>query len=139
MAVGVGNQGRNTRLWALAAVIFVLLLAGCQTATTAGGPGTGVATAVAQAPTGVGVTSMGEVHVVDTSNSIVREINKMTDAESVIAGTGGSGFTGDGGLATAADLDLPTAMTIDGRLFRTVEITGFASCRTPRERGSGYQ
>jgi sugar lactone lactonase YvrE len=70
-----------------------------------------------------------------------------------VAGTGAPGFAGDGGLATAAELDLPSGITLDGagnlyiadtnnNLIRKVTaatgiITTVAGSETPRGLGNG--
>ena len=102
---------------ALIAVGPLMLLCACQIATVAGGPGgsgTTVATAVSQVPTGAGDDTSGvtpTLRIADTSNSVVRAITESNDEESVIAGNGTAGYSGDGGSATAAELQDPTAIT----------------------------
>ena len=60
----------------------------------------------------------GNVYMVDENNNCVRKI----DASGIIttfAGTGAAGFSGDGGLASAAKLNFPTDIAIDtaGNIF----------------------
>ncbi|MFI6526760.1 NHL domain-containing protein [Streptomyces uncialis] len=63
-------------------------------------------------PREVVVDSAGAVHVVDSNNHRVRRIT--TDGKiSTVAGTGVAGFSGDGGPATAARLNLPLGVAMD--------------------------
>ena len=65
-------------------------------------------------PTGVAVNSRGELFIADYLNNVVRKV----DADGVIstvAGTGSAGFSGDGGPATQAMLDLPGGIAFDGQ------------------------
>jgi sugar lactone lactonase YvrE len=62
-------------------------------------------------PTGVAVLPSGNVFVVDSGSTRVREISGGT--MNTIAGNGISGFGGDGGPATAALLDHPTGLAAD--------------------------
>ena len=46
----------------------------------------------------------GDLYIADTGNYIIRKVSKSTGVISTIAGTGLSGYSGDGGLATNASL-----------------------------------
>ena len=56
---------------------------------------------------------LGNVYFVEMKNHIVRKIAHDTGVISTIAGTGKSGFSGDGGPATAAELNVPHSITLD--------------------------
>jgi sugar lactone lactonase YvrE len=80
----------------------------------------GLATAAElDSPAGVAVDSAGDIFIADSNNQRVREVAAATGIIATIAGTGVAGFGGDGGTATAARLDLPTAMALDaaGNLY----------------------
>lgn len=61
----------------------------------------------------------GNLFIVDSYNNRIRKIDASTGIISTIAGTGTSGFAGDGGLASLAQFNRPTGITIDanGNLF----------------------
>ncbi len=75
----------------------------------------GQATATAlYSPYGVVVDSQGDLFFTDSGENEVREVNASTGVITTVAGTGAMGYSGDGGLATAAELDDPTGLAIDG-------------------------
>jgi len=64
-------------------------------------------------PEGVALDSLGNLYIADTQNSVVREVTAGTIQ--TIAGTGGSsGYSGNGGAATSALLNLPSGLFLDG-------------------------
>ncbi|HET6991189.1 MAG TPA: T9SS type A sorting domain-containing protein [Bacteroidia bacterium] len=58
------------------------------------------------------IDTAGNLFFIDGSNNCVREIN-TSGIISTVVGTGTSGFSGDGGLATAAQLNIPTSLAFD--------------------------
>jgi sugar lactone lactonase YvrE len=75
----------------------------------------GLATAAQiNGPTGVAVDGSGNLYIVDQGNSRIRMVTASTGNISTIAGTGTSGFTGDGGTATSAQLNNPQRVAVDG-------------------------
>jgi sugar lactone lactonase YvrE len=73
--------------------------------------------AVLDSPAGVAVDTAGNVYIADTHNNRIRKVTSGTIT--TIAGTGAAGFSGDGGAATSAMLNLPTAVAVDaaGNLY----------------------
>jgi sugar lactone lactonase YvrE len=55
----------------------------------------------------------GNLYVVDNLNNRVRRVDLATGTITTFAGTGGVGFMGDGGQATAAELNLPHGVALD--------------------------
>ncbi len=64
-------------------------------------------------PYGVAVDGSGNVYLADYSNNRIRKVTP-SGTISTIAGNGTASFSGDGGAATAAELQLPTGVAIDG-------------------------
>ena len=60
---------------------------------------------------GVAVDSSGNVYICDTANNRVRKVSK--GIITTFAGTGAAGFSGDGGTATAAQLNAPAGVAVD--------------------------
>ncbi len=80
----------------------------------AGSLGDGLAATLAQlhAPSGLVFDGAGRLLIADYLNNKVRRVG--TDGTiSTVAGTGAAGFTGDGGAATAAQLNLPVSVAFD--------------------------
>ena len=65
-------------------------------------------------PTGVAVDRAGNIYIADSDNEVVREVNAGTGVITTIAGTPQtSGYSGDGGLATAAKLFTPWGLALN--------------------------
>ena len=64
-------------------------------------------------PTGVAKDMNGNIYFSELSNNIVRKVNKKTGALSLVAGNTTSGFSGDGGAASAAKLNTPAGVAVD--------------------------
>ena len=107
-------------------VLFLLLLSaapvGAQSSsvimTVAGGGsslGDGGAATAAQltSPRSVAVDSAGNVYISDFTGHRVRKVTVATGVITTVAGTGVAGFSGDGGLATAAQLNNPAGIALD--------------------------
>jgi hypothetical protein len=60
-------------------------------------------------PQGLHLTSAGDLYVADADNHAIRKIS-AAGVVSTFAGTGTSGYTGNGGLATSARLNVPEAV-----------------------------
>lgn len=65
-------------------------------------------------PFDVALDKAGNLFVADTINHRIRKINLTTNIITTVAGIGTPGYSGDGGPATSAQLELPTSMAVDG-------------------------
>lgn len=70
-------------------------------------------------PSGTASDSSGNLYIADTQNNVVREVAATTGIITTIAGTGTFGYSGDGGQATSAQLNLPNGVAVDsaGNLY----------------------
>lgn len=70
------------------------------------------------APQGMTIDSNGTLYIADTGNNLIRKITTNGNI-TTLAGTGASGYTGDGGSALSATLRNPTGVAIDsfGNIF----------------------
>ena len=56
---------------------------------------------------------LGNVYFSDTDNHRIRKVTAATDVIRTIAGTGTAGYSGNGGLATAATIQYPCGINLD--------------------------
>ena len=68
-------------------------------------------------PEGIFVDASGNIFIADTGNSLIREVVASTGNIQTVAGsfTAGAGYSGDGGLATSAQLSDPYGVFVDGQ------------------------
>ena len=80
------------------------------------GPAT---TAQLMGPRGLAVAADGNLYIADFGNHRVRRVGLSSGRITTVAGTGTAGFSGDDGLATAAQLANPTGVAVDaaGNLY----------------------
>jgi sugar lactone lactonase YvrE len=64
-------------------------------------------------PIGVAVDRLGNVYIVDGQSNRVRKVNVTNGIITTIAGNGTNGYSGDGGLATSANLNCNYGITVD--------------------------
>ena len=70
-------------------------------------------------PNGLTIDILGNIYIVDNSNNCIRKIS-TSGIITTVAGNGTAGFSGDGGQATAAELNLYSgaiAVDVVGNLF----------------------
>jgi hypothetical protein len=84
------------------------------------GDGGAASSAQLNQPGGVSVDPSGNLFIADTLNSVIRKVS-VSGVISTVAGnlTLGAGFSGDGGMATSAQLDWPADVKLDssGNLY----------------------
>ena len=75
-------------------------------------PGPSAATSVPLTPLGVAAAG-GNLYVTDNTQSVVREVTS-TGAQTLTAGNGTYGYSGDGGPATSAGIYDPQSVALEG-------------------------
>ncbi|HEY1206842.1 MAG TPA: NHL repeat-containing protein, partial [Bryobacteraceae bacterium] len=65
-------------------------------------------------PLGIALDTAGNLYIADYLNYRVREVVAATGAIQTVAGNGAIGYSGDGGPATAAKINAPYAVAVDG-------------------------
>jgi len=96
---------------------IITTIAGNGTTGYAGDNGPATAAAL-NGPSGLDVDTAGYLYISDAGNNVIRKIN-TSGIISTIAGDGVSGFSGDNGPATAAEIGYPLGLKIDkyGNIF----------------------
>ncbi len=84
-----------------------------------GGDGGPAISAQIRYPAGLAVDAAGNLFFADTFNQRIRRIDATTGIVTTVAGDGTSGYGGDGGAATAAQLQSPGDVAVDaaGKLY----------------------
>lgn len=80
-----------------------------------GGDGGAAASATLALPWDVTEDASGNLYIVDQGNNRIRKVTSPTNGGTIstVAGNGSTGYSGDGGLATAATLDGPSSVAFD--------------------------
>src|ERR1700678_3079135 len=86
---------------------------GCTGQTDSVGDGCPATSAELNYPEGVAVDSAGNIYIADQQNSRIRKVTASTGIISTVAGNGTAGYSGDGGLATSAELGQSTGVAVD--------------------------
>jgi len=117
-AVAVDNLGNlyiadtsNNRIRKVDSTGLITTLAGTNSSGFAGDGGLATS-AILNQPWGVAVDGVGNIFIGDYGNNRIRRID-TSGVITTIAGTNGSGFLGDGGAATKAQLFSPRGVAVD--------------------------
>jgi sugar lactone lactonase YvrE len=70
--------------------------------------------ATVNGPSGIALDGAGNLYIADTGNNVIRMISAATGVIVTVAGNGSQGSGGDSGVATAAQLNQPQGVTLDG-------------------------
>jgi hypothetical protein len=77
------------------------------------GDGGGARSATLNQPLGIVLNGAGDLYISDTANHVIRKVSAVNNLITTVAGTHVPGFSGDGGRATSASLNRPTAIALD--------------------------
>ena len=105
---------------------IITTIAGSHTATTLGDGGP-ADSAMLITPVGLVLDGAGNLYIADASHYRVRKVDKFTHIITTIAGNGTLGFSGDGGLASAAAISQPAGLAIDA--YGNMYIAAFGNQR----------
>jgi uncharacterized protein (TIGR03437 family) len=113
------SDSKNNRVRIVAPGGTISTVAGNGWTGTAQGDGGPASTASVYLPQGLAVDVAGNLYIADTLNNRIRRVSAADGTISTVAGTGTAGKSGDGGLATSAQLNNPWAVAVDaaGDLF----------------------
>ena len=108
----IADSGNNRirRIDAISGVITTVAGNGAAVFAGDGGPAT---SASLNEPTGVAVDADGNLYIADTGNSRIRRVDAISGNVTTVAGTGATGFNGDGIAATTATLSTPANVILN--------------------------
>ena len=109
--IGDANNHRVRRVDLSTGVITTVAGSGTRGATGDGGPATA---ARLNTPRNVAFAADGDLFIADDQNFKVRRVDAATGTIFTVAGTGVSGYSGDGGSATGARLNQVRDLAVDG-------------------------
>jgi uncharacterized protein (TIGR03437 family) len=114
----------NNRIRKVSPSGIITTVAGNGVAGAAGDGGQATAAQLSQ-PLAVAVDASGNLLIADTNNNRIRKVSSG-GIITTVAGNGTAGFSGDGGLATSAQLQLPQGIAVDrqGNVFIADTING---------------
>ena len=107
----IGDSGNNRIRMISSSTGLITTIAGTGVAGRAGDGGP-AAKAQLNNPKGVAVDAAGNIYIADSFNNRIRVIG-TNGVISTVAGTGVSGYSGDGGVATTGQLFYPSGLAID--------------------------
>ncbi|MGP8214166.1 MAG: T9SS type A sorting domain-containing protein [Bacteroidia bacterium] len=105
----VDNANERIRIINTSGIITTI--AGNGTGSYSGDGGQATAAEIYE-PTGVSIDANGNLYIADSQNNRIRKVN-TSGVISTVAGNGVSGFGGDGGQATAAELSVAFGIAVD--------------------------
>jgi sugar lactone lactonase YvrE len=101
------NSNRRVRK-VTASTGYIIAVAGNGTAGYSGDGG-GATSAELKHPSGLAIDSAGNIYIADKTNCNIRKVTAATAIISTVAGNGTCSYSGDGGLATSAELSNPNS------------------------------
>jgi sugar lactone lactonase YvrE len=107
----------NSRIRKVTAAGVISTLAGTGSYGSSGDGGAATAAQISY-PRGVAVDGAGNLYIADVNGHRIRKVTPA-GVISTLAGTGSAGYSGDGGAATAAQLNYPGGVAVDsaGNLY----------------------
>jgi len=97
------------------------VVAGTRNCGFSGDGGLATGAQISNSVQGFAFDSAGNFYFTDTGNNRIRRIDALTGIIHTVAGNGSTGYTGDGGPATSANLWAPTGIAVDsqGNVYTT--------------------
>jgi hypothetical protein len=109
----ISDSGNNAvrRVDAVSGIITTF--AGQLGSVGSSGDGVAATAALLNSPRGLALTPTGDLVIADSGNNLVRVVTMSSQQISTVAGKAGvAGYSGDGGLATEAELNLPYGVAV---------------------------
>ncbi|MBV9504417.1 MAG: SMP-30/gluconolactonase/LRE family protein [Acidobacteriia bacterium] len=108
----IADSGNQTILKVSAATGKIAVVAGTTGSANYTGDGAAATSATLHAPAGVGIDASANIYIADSTNNVIRFVSALYANISTIAGNSTSGYSGDGGAATSAEINAPIGVGI---------------------------
>src|SRR6185437_478234 len=114
----VGSISAQTTSGYLTLASSISTVVGNGTAGYSGDNGA-AATAELSAPSAIALDANGDLYIADSGNNRIRKVDGTTGSISTVAGNGTAGYSGDGVLASSAEMSSPSGIAVDsaGNLY----------------------
>lgn len=103
----------NNRIRKVGTDNYIRAFAGDGTPTYGGDNGPAINSQL-NAPTSITYDSLGNMYIADSGNNVIRKVDS-SGIITTVAGAGSADFSGDGGLATSAELSNPSSVCVDSK------------------------
>jgi len=70
------------------------------------------------------IDANSNIYIADFTNQRIREVSSFSGIITTVAGIGVAGYSGDGGMATAAEINNPWDVAVTPKAFYIAEYTG---------------
>jgi sugar lactone lactonase YvrE len=94
---------------------IITRVAGSETTYGFSGDGGPATSAKLNRATGTAIDKVGNLYIADQQNNCIRKVTALNGIISTVAGSGISGYAGDGTLATTAKLNNPSGVAVDNK------------------------
>ena len=111
--VYISDSGNNVIRKVTFSTGIITTIAGNGTAGYSGDGGPASSSSLSS-PHGLAADAAGNLYIADAVNNVIRKVEATTSTMSTVAGNGVQGYSGDGGLATSANLFAPAGVALDG-------------------------
>ena len=113
----VGNlyiaDSTNNRIRRVDAISGIITTVAGNGLFISGGDGRVATLASLSTPESIAFDSAGNLYIAEKDGHRIRKVDRVSGIISTVAGSGSPGFSGDGGLATAANLSNPSDILVD--------------------------
>jgi hypothetical protein len=138
-ADGAGNiyiaDTENNRIRKVTTAGAISTVVNTSGAVGSSGDGGDATTATLNKPQGVFVDGTGNIYIADTGNHRIRKVMEADGIINTVAGTS-IGYSGNGGVATAAQLNSPAGVSVDAALNIYIADTGNHALRLVNNPGA---
>ena len=108
----IADSGNNVIRKVTAATGVITTIAGNGTSGYSGDSGAATSAELNQ-PFGIALDSAANLYIADSNNNVIRKVTAATGVITTVAGNGTSGYSGDAGAATSAELNEPLGVALD--------------------------